>query len=97
MPLNTLTYWRGIKELTVRELAQKAGVSPNTISVLEQGHRKGTIVVLGKLARALEVDLREFADLLETPPKDLTATNLESAVRHNTAVGAGTPAAAPIS
>jgi len=81
--LNKLVYWRGVKGLTVRELAKKAGVSPNTISVIEQEKRKGSLVVLGKLAKALEVDLVEFIDLLEDP-KELPVTVEATTGRHST-------------
>jgi transcriptional regulator with XRE-family HTH domain len=42
--------------LTVAELARKSGVSPDTISKIENGHRRGRGITIRKLAQALEVE-----------------------------------------
>lgn len=77
--MNKLTYWRAKRKLTVRDLAEMADVSPNTISKIEKGHRKGTAVTLGKLAEALQVDVSEFAELLDPKECRPVATNLWAA------------------
>ncbi len=46
--------------LTLRDLADKSGVAADTINQIELGHRKPRPSTLRKLARALEVDVREF-------------------------------------
>jgi len=46
--------------LTLRDLAEKSGVDANTINQVELGHRKPRPSTLRKLAKALDVDVREF-------------------------------------
>jgi len=41
--------------LSQRDLAMKAGLSPNTINRLEKGKQKPTFVTARKLAKALDV------------------------------------------
>jgi transcriptional regulator with XRE-family HTH domain len=65
--LNRLSYWRAKRELTVRELAEKTKLSPTTINRLENGHIKSTVVTLGRLANALDIDVTELAELAENP------------------------------
>lgn len=65
--MNRLSYWRAKRELTVRELSEKTKLSPTTISRLEKGHIKSTMVTLGKLANALDIDVTELAELAENP------------------------------
>lgn len=43
-------------ELTVRDLARKAGVDPSTISLVENGRRGAQEITVKKIARALETD-----------------------------------------
>jgi transcriptional regulator with XRE-family HTH domain len=43
-------------ELTVRDLARKAGVDPSTISLVENGRRGAQEITVEKIARALETD-----------------------------------------
>ena len=71
--MNKLAYWRGMRGLTVRSLSEKSGVNASTISQIEKEHRKPYISTLGKLANALEVDISEFAGLIETESPKLEA------------------------
>lgn len=75
--MNRLSYWRAKRELTVRDLAEKAKLSATTINRLENGHIKSTIVTLGRLANALEIDVTELAELAENP-KTYALTELET-------------------
>jgi transcriptional regulator with XRE-family HTH domain len=48
--------------LTQAELAERMGVDRDYISGLEFGHRNPTIVTLWRVAKALEVKLKQFFD-----------------------------------
>jgi len=61
--MNRLEYLRSSAGFTLEELAEKSGVNRDTISRIENG-RKARSLTLGKLARALGVDLMELADLI---------------------------------
>jgi transcriptional regulator with XRE-family HTH domain len=63
--------------MTVRDLADKSKVSPTTINRLERNHIKSSVLTLGKLAEALEVDVTELAELAENP-KTYALTNLKT-------------------
>lgn len=65
--MNKLAVLRARSGLTLRALGEKAGVSQTTISRLETGKIKSSLITLGKLAKALEVDVTELADLAENP------------------------------
>ena len=49
-----LTTWRKLRQLTVQQLADRAGVSPSTISRLESG-RGANVENLVRVARALGI------------------------------------------
>jgi DNA-binding XRE family transcriptional regulator len=51
--VNTLREKRLTALLTVRELSEKSGVSEDTITKIENGHRKGRDLTLWKLEYAL--------------------------------------------
>jgi transcriptional regulator with XRE-family HTH domain len=65
--LNRLSYWRAKRKMTIRDLADKSKVSPTTINRLEMDRIKSSVLTLGKLAEALEVDVTELAELAENP------------------------------
>lgn len=44
------------RDLTVRELASRAGVAPATVSRIETGQREGSLRTLAALAAVLEVE-----------------------------------------
>jgi len=55
---------RAIRVLKQNELAQMAGVSPSTLSLIESGRiAHPQVNTLRKLARALGVDPRELTDM----------------------------------
>ncbi len=56
-----LKVWREHRGLTVRALADKAGVSASLVSEIETGKKEGSIATLKALARALRVDLDDLA------------------------------------
>lgn len=44
----------------MRELAKRAGVGYVTVVRIENGHMSPTVAMLEKLAKALEIDVRDF-------------------------------------
>ena len=55
-----LRHWRDKRGYSVRELARRAEVGFVTVSRIENGHISPTVAMLEKLAKALEIDVREF-------------------------------------
>jgi len=53
--MNQLKEFREDAGMTVRELSERSGVSEDTITKIENGHRKGRSMTLRKLAKALEI------------------------------------------
>jgi transcriptional regulator with XRE-family HTH domain len=51
---------REAEPLTVRELAERSGVSYNTVTMLENSHRTANPSTVRRLAAALEVEPREL-------------------------------------
>lgn len=73
--MNKLAELRATQGLTVRELSEKSGVSPTTINRLEKGHIKSHAVTIGRLAKALGVELatlREFIVEAKTTSSNLS-------------------------
>src|SRR5919107_388155 len=60
--MNQLKDFREEALMTVRELSERSGVSEDTITKIENGHRKGRPVTLRKLAQALDIDHRELVE-----------------------------------
>jgi DNA-binding XRE family transcriptional regulator len=58
---NHVKVWREHRDLTVRALAEKAGVSPSLVSEIETGKKEGSIATLKALARALDLTLDDLA------------------------------------
>ncbi len=52
--------WREKRGYSVRELAERAGVSYVTIVRIENGHISPTVALLEKLAKALGIGVRDF-------------------------------------
>jgi transcriptional regulator with XRE-family HTH domain len=46
--------------LSIRKLAEEAGVSTETVYSLEHGRRQPTLRTLGKIARALGVEAKDL-------------------------------------
>jgi HTH-type biofilm formation transcriptional regulator len=55
-----LRHWRDKRGYSVRQLAELAGVGFVTVSRIENGHISPTVAMLEKLAKALEIDVRDF-------------------------------------
>jgi transcriptional regulator with XRE-family HTH domain len=55
---DTIHMRRREKKLTEGELAKKAGVSRNTISIIERGEGNPTIQTLDAISRSLELELQ---------------------------------------
>jgi putative transcriptional regulator len=51
---------RESKGMTTRSLAKEASVSTETINAIEHGRRQPTVRTLAKVAKALEVEVRDF-------------------------------------
>ena|GEM_PF-1333120 len=70
--MDRLAELRESQALTLRDLAERSGVDANTINQVELGHRKPRPSTLRKLAKALDVDVRELFEepvpLGEAPP-----------------------------
>jgi DNA-binding Xre family transcriptional regulator len=52
--------WREHRGLSLRGLAEKAGISAAMLSEIENGKKEGSVHTLAALARALEVDLDDL-------------------------------------
>ena len=55
-----LRHWRERRGYSVRGLADRAGVGFVTVSRIENGHMSPTVEMLEKLAKALDIDVRDF-------------------------------------
>jgi transcriptional regulator with XRE-family HTH domain len=55
-----LREWRERRGLSLRGLAERAGVSFVTVYRIEAGTISPTVAMLEKLAKALEIDLADF-------------------------------------
>jgi transcriptional regulator with XRE-family HTH domain len=55
-----LRHWREKRGLSTRQLAKLAKVGFVTISRIENGHISPTVAMLERLAKALEIDVRDF-------------------------------------
>jgi transcriptional regulator with XRE-family HTH domain len=58
--LVTLRHWRERRGYSVRELARRAGVGYVTVVRIENGQVSPTVMMLEKLAQALEIEVRDF-------------------------------------
>ncbi len=67
---------RSERKMTLRDVAQKAGVSPALISDIERGRTSPTINSLSKISKALDAPIVHFieddsaAEIVVTTPKD---------------------------
>ena len=57
---NPIKAYREYRRLTQKDLAEKVGLNPVYISQIETGKRVGSTRTLGKIAKALEVDLDDL-------------------------------------
>ncbi len=58
---NSVRVWREYRGLSVKELAERAGISAAYLSQLERGNRQGTLTTMKALAVALSLDLDDLA------------------------------------
>ena len=58
---NKIRVWREYRGLTVKALAEAAGVTPAYLSQIETGAREGTLATLKKLSAALCVTIDDIA------------------------------------
>lgn len=58
---NPIRVWREHRGVSVKTLAEKAGITPAYLSQVETGKRDGTVETLKKLATALDVTLDDLA------------------------------------
>jgi transcriptional regulator with XRE-family HTH domain len=59
-----LRYWRGVRRMSQLELAGEAGTTPRHVSFVETGRSQPSRQMVVRLARALDVPLRERNGLL---------------------------------
>jgi DNA-binding XRE family transcriptional regulator len=57
---NPITVWREHRGMTLRALAEAAGLDPGYLSQLENRKRAGPVMTMKKLAAALRVDLDDL-------------------------------------
>jgi hypothetical protein len=57
---NPLTVWREHRGMTLRALADAAGLDPGYLSQLENRKRAGPVATMKKLAAALKLDLDDL-------------------------------------
>ncbi|CAI7979861.1 MULTISPECIES: helix-turn-helix domain-containing protein [Parafrankia] len=59
-----LRHWRRVRRISQLELASAAGSTPRYVSFIESGRAQPSRQMIGRLARALDVPLRERNVLL---------------------------------
>jgi ribosome-binding protein aMBF1 (putative translation factor) len=57
---NPVRVWREFRELSVKDLAAKAGISAAYLSQIEGGNREGSVATMKALATALGLDLDDL-------------------------------------
>jgi ribosome-binding protein aMBF1 (putative translation factor) len=57
---NPVRVWREYRELSVKDLAAKAGISAAYLSQIEDGNREGSLATMKALAAALGLDLDDL-------------------------------------
>jgi transcriptional regulator with XRE-family HTH domain len=67
-----LRYWRDKRGFSVRQLAERAGVSYVTIVKIENSRMSPTVALLEKLAQALEISVRDFFPVEKQSSKPTT-------------------------
>jgi transcriptional regulator with XRE-family HTH domain len=67
--IETVRHMRKMRGMSQQELAERAGVTQNTVSEIELGHRDPHPATLRKLAKALDVEVAEFFREAEARPK----------------------------
>ena len=57
---NPLKVWRKFRGLTQAELAEKAGITQAMVTMIEKGKRTGTVEILRRLAKILNLDVDDL-------------------------------------
>jgi DNA-binding XRE family transcriptional regulator len=57
---NALRVWREHRGLTVKQLADRAGISAPFVSQMESGRREGSVETMRRIAAALKVSLDDL-------------------------------------
>jgi DNA-binding XRE family transcriptional regulator len=57
---NPVKVWREYRKMTLRALAEAAGISPGYLSQIENGERRGTVTMLRRIAEPLGVELDDL-------------------------------------
>ena len=57
---NALRVWREYRGLTVKQLADRSGVSAPFVSQIENGQREGSVETMRKIADVLKISLDEL-------------------------------------
>jgi transcriptional regulator with XRE-family HTH domain len=68
--LETVKRIRTMRGMNQVDLAKASGVSQNTVSEIETGRREARPATLGKLAKALNVEIAAFFEEEDASPKD---------------------------
>ena len=68
--METVKRIRTMRGMNQVDLAKASGVSQNTISEIETGRREARPATLGKLAKALNVEIAAFFEEEDSSPKD---------------------------
>jgi XRE family transcriptional regulator, regulator of sulfur utilization len=71
---------RAVSGLQQKELAEKAGLDPSHVSLIEKGARKPSVGAIEKICKALEIPEPLFT-MLAAEAKDLKGMNAEDAER----------------
>ncbi|MCP1337341.1 helix-turn-helix domain-containing protein [Futiania mangrovi] len=70
---NRIRHFRKLRNLKLRELAERIGTTPQSVSRLETGHMTLSLDWLNRIADALDV---HPTDLIDAPPQDRGVTPL---------------------
>ena len=62
-----LREWRAKRDLSLRQLAEAAGVNFVTLYRIESGKMSPTVAMLEKLAKALDISVRDFFPVERRP------------------------------
>lgn len=83
---NRIRQLRKNLKLTQAQLADKAGLSTNFIALLENGKRSASVDTLNRIAKTLEVELKELFEFPEKKSKSqLAMDDLNEMLKHRSA------------
>jgi transcriptional regulator with XRE-family HTH domain len=82
---------RQYRQLTIKELGDKAGLSEIYVGEIERGQKYPSAKVLESIASALELDLAEFLELVAEEIRSEREPQLTSAIGFTVPTGPGQP------